>query len=101
MKRACRLCSASYDHFASITPQGSSGRILSASRTVLKTHHGYYIMYKEELQAPIFYNSVKSLRKLEQTGSTAALMVVDPDTKDAPTNMRKFPLDKPCADAIS
>lgn len=69
MKRACRLCSASYDHFASITPQGSSGRILSASRTVLKTHREYYIMYKEELQAPIFYNSVKSLRKLEQTGS--------------------------------
>ena len=85
MKRACRLCSASYDHFASITPQGSSGRILSASRTVLKTHRGYYIMYKEELQAPIFYNSVKSLRKLEHHGC----------------EMRKFPLDKPCADAIS
>lgn len=69
MKRACRLCSASYDHHAWITPQGYFGRILSASRTVLKTHRGYYIMYKEELQAPIFYNSVKSLRKLEQTGT--------------------------------
>ena len=75
MKRACRLCSASYDHFASITPQGSSGRILSASRTVLKTHRGYYIMYNEELQAPIFYNSVKSLRKVGTDGSFLFMVV--------------------------
>ena len=71
MKRACRLCSASYDHHAWITPQGYFGRILSASRTVLKTHRAYYIMYTGEKQDLIFYNTVKIMKKTKQNGLAA------------------------------
>ena len=55
MKKSLPAVSASYDlRFHDL--HRSSGRILSASRTVLKTHRGYYIMYTLRLQGHIFYN---------------------------------------------
>ena len=63
MKKSLPAVSASYDQ-RFLDLQRSSGRILSASRTVLKTHLRNYIMYRRRIQGAIFYNY---MNKMENT----------------------------------